>query len=104
MELDVGEEIMKIFKETLNKDLRDYLGNHLMSINKMDVETSHCWHLLTNIINNNVYVKEELQNVNLNFIIEKSDDWKCEIASELFFLTYGMCYLNYVYTFINLIN
>lgn len=89
MELDVGEEIMKIFKITINKDLRDYLGNHLISIGKMDNDTSHCWHLLTNITNNNVFINEEHQNINLNYVMEKSDDWKCEIGSELFFITYG---------------
>lgn len=93
MGLDVSEEITKIFTQTSNKDLRDFLGNHLMSIAKVHENILHSWNLLNNILSTSSYSKEELHSLNINYIMKKSDDWKCKIGSELFFKTYGI-YVN----------
>lgn len=87
--LNSTKEITKIFVDTCNKDLRDYLGNHLMSVDKINDDILQSWHLLNSVINNNVFMKEEQQNLNINNILQRQSDWKCEVGSELFFKTYG---------------
>lgn len=92
MGLDPGTEILKIFCETCNKDLRDYLGNHLISIQKIEEKTLQSWALLNSILNDNDThnsVREQLENLNINTIIQQSSDWQSKLGSELFFKLFG---------------
>ncbi|XP_017775225.1 PREDICTED: spatacsin [Nicrophorus vespilloides] len=85
--LDPMQEISKIFQETVDSDLRDYLGKHLENAGKLDETLKESWQLLL-IIEENFStlfkLKQETETINILLINNKSLDWKHEIVAELF--------------------
>lgn len=91
IKLDAPAELAKLFSSTQDIDLRDYLGNHLVKIGKLEEAYQAAWRLLVVIEENrvhlNVYDKLTVQE-----IYDKDWNWKCEIGTHLYFLTYGKCF------------
>ncbi|KAJ8927655.1 hypothetical protein NQ314_019857 [Rhamnusium bicolor] len=58
IEVDPEEELVNVFYTTTNKDLREYIGNHLKKLDKLDDNISHLWRFLELILNNNVLISK----------------------------------------------
>ncbi|KAK5649024.1 hypothetical protein RI129_003916 [Pyrocoelia pectoralis] len=96
--LDPIEEFMKIFFETCNVVLRDYLGNHLLKLEKLSSADIEAWKLLQIIIDKRelldlTYKTSEL---NMNYFNAQTIDWKCKIGTQLFFKSFDSNVLPFV--------
>lgn len=95
--IDPNEELLKVFYSTTNKELREYIGNHLKNQNKLDDKMQLLWHFLALIVDNNVLIsKYKFSNESIENLDNQNAEWKAEVASKLFLRTYGEYYLSLV--------
>ncbi|KAF5270792.1 hypothetical protein FQR65_LT05411 [Abscondita terminalis] len=90
--LDPIEEFRKIFLETYNANLRDYLGDYLLKHEKLSEEEKQSCNLLK-IINQKHelllnFNKDCLKDLNIKCIEDKDFSWKCDIGTQLFFSSF----------------
>ncbi|CAH0552154.1 unnamed protein product [Brassicogethes aeneus] len=91
IKLDPNGELEKIFYSTNNKDLRDYIGNHLVKNEKLGDDLVSLWHLLELILKNNILIsKFKLPEESLKCLDGQEESWKNEIAAKLFLRTQDM--------------
>lgn len=88
--LNPEAELEKIFYSTSNKELRDYIGQHLEKNEKLSDKNSSLWHLLELILKNNILIsKYKLEDTSLKYLDNRDDNCKHEIAAKLFIRTHG---------------
>lgn len=90
--LDATKELTNVFCETENKELREYIGDHLLKSRKLDPLLKNSWVLLNGIqADENLFLSlaEKQYSANINGILNLDCDLKSNIAVVLFFKTYG---------------
>lgn len=93
MGLDPSNEILKLFCNTPNKDLREYLGSHLISLDKIDKDVFNSWQLLKCIIkvpDSQNCITDVPSNPTVMEIHNQTKEWKIKIACDLFVQLFGM--------------
>ncbi|XP_072396296.1 spatacsin [Diabrotica undecimpunctata] len=89
--VDPQEELSKVFCSTTNIELREYIGNHLKSHNKLDENLQQLWHFLDVILKNNVLIsKWKLTESSIDCLNKQEHEWKSQIASKLFLRTHDI--------------
>ncbi|KAB0803687.1 hypothetical protein PPYR_00657 [Photinus pyralis] len=89
--LDPIEEFTKIFLETCNPTLRDYLGNHLSKSERLSSTDMDTWKLLQIVMDKQEFLLDFPYNVselNINYFNGQAYDWKCKIGTQLFFKSF----------------
>lgn len=83
---DPAVKILKEFFDATDLELREYLGAHLLSINKLGEDVVNSWALLKAIRGNDIYKTSnpEILPFNLNNIHNKSIEWKTKMSCDLF--------------------
>lgn len=95
IDLDPVEELIKIFTETTQQELREFLGNHLLSQSRLLPKLFHVWVLMKCIEKDHAVLKnveEEIKPFNLQSLIKKPDYWKYQIACDLYLRSFGKFY------------
>ncbi|XP_057655737.1 spatacsin [Diorhabda carinulata] len=83
------EELSKIFCNTVNRELREYIGNHLKNQSKLDDNLLHLWHFLEIILNNSLVMsKWKLEKNSIECLKNQESSWKSKIAVKLFLRSY----------------
>lgn len=96
MRLDAFKELTNIFCETEDKDLREYIGDHLLKTGTIDSSLKNCWILLRGIEsddNLSISIGEKQCALNINQILKLDCDSKSNIAVALYFTNYGKLHL-----------
>lgn len=84
-----------MFCQTENKELREYIGDHLLKSRKLDSLVKNCWVLLNGIESDeNLFLSlaEKQYSLNVNGILNLDCDLKSHIAVALYFKNYGKFY------------
>lgn len=92
LRLDAFRELTNIFCETEDKELREYIGDHLLKGGIMDSSLKNCWILLKGIEsdeNLSTSLTEQQCGLNINKILKLDCDSKSNVAVALFFTNYG---------------
>lgn len=90
--LDAIRELTNIFCETEDKELREYIGNHLLKSRKLNPLVKNCWVLFNGIESDEnlfLFLAERHRSLNINGILNLDCDLKSNIAVELYFKNYG---------------
>ncbi|XP_044265423.1 spatacsin-like isoform X2 [Tribolium madens] len=86
--IDPGAEFSKIFYTTSNKNMREYIGNHLMKIEKLDETLQQLWTFLNLILENAITIsKYKLPTESLECLDKHSEGFKAEVATVLLMKT-----------------
>lgn len=95
IQLDPFVELTKVFCETENKELREYIGTHLIKNKQLEDRINNYWTLLALIENNeetfSTLIGKYNRCLNIQMFQNMSCDEVSEIATCVFFTTYGMC-------------
>lgn len=89
-----NEELLNIFLSTDKKEIRDYVGDFLLTVGKLKKIFHDSWILLEAV---EVSEKRELilgsGSYNLLKVHELAHNYKCFLAGELFLISFGKFYL-----------
>lgn len=99
IDLDAFKELVKVFCETEDRDLREYVGDHLLKNEKMDVQLKDSWILLKGIESDEQFVNlfnEKECGLNINNILNLNCDFKSNIAVAVFFTSYGKFLVDFI--------
>ncbi|CAH2009110.1 unnamed protein product [Acanthoscelides obtectus] len=87
--IDPNTELQNVFYTTADSELREYIGNHLKNLKKLDERLSNLWHFLDLVLKNNALVsKQKLSKDSIECLENQDSEWKSEIAAKLFLRTY----------------
>lgn len=100
-------ELTKVFCETENPELREYVGAHLSKNGKLEDRINNYWVLLTIIEQNDEMFNKVIRkygHLNVHIIEKMSMSEKSETAIFLFFMTYGKLigYYQFIYSLLNI--
>lgn len=90
--LDATKELTNIFCETENKELREYIGDHLLKSRKLDPLLKNCWVLLNGIESDEdlfLSLAERQRSLSVSEIVNFDCDLKGNVAVALYFKNYG---------------
>lgn len=93
--LDAFQELTRIFCETEDRNMRDYIGDHLLKNGKLDDPLKNSWVLLNGILaDENLFLSftEKNCSLNINRILKLDCDFKSKIAVSLYFKSFGKFY------------
>lgn len=93
IKLDASEEFVKIFLETDDKELRNYLGTHLEKNEKLEEHNRLAWNLMSSIAQNLDSLENflcDLKELTVQAVCEMDWDWQCDVGTFIFFKSYGM--------------
>lgn len=91
--VDPIEQLSNILSESTNKNVRDYIAEHLTKNGKLEMSLLNSWKFLTAIEKYNSLtfnkIWDDISSISIAKIDNKSVEWKANIATVLFFNTYG---------------
>lgn len=90
--LDPPDQLSNILLETNNKQLRDYIAEHLAKNGKLESALLNTWNFIKAIEDSHVIlpqINEDITQTSIQKIDQKSREWKSQIATVLFFNNYG---------------
>lgn len=83
-------EFSKIFTSTTNKEIRDYIGHHLVKVGGFEENLQQLWTFLDIILDHPVLlIRHKLPQDNIENLMDQSNKWKAEVAAILFLKTNG---------------
>ncbi|CAH1169832.1 unnamed protein product [Phaedon cochleariae] len=95
--VDPQEELSKVFFTTTNTEMREYIGNHLKSQNKLDDNLLQLWQFLDLMLKNNLLVsKYRLSEDSIECLHKQNPQWKAEISAKLFLRTQDTLLINFL--------
>ncbi|XP_060523228.1 spatacsin [Cylas formicarius] len=81
-------ELVKVFRNTNKKDLRDYIGGYLQKSGHLTEDMKNLWHFLDVILKNSIFtVRSRLREDSIHCLDEKTHIWKNEMACKLILRT-----------------
>ncbi|EFA05905.1 spatacsin [Tribolium castaneum] len=82
--IDPGVEFSKIFYTTSSKSMREYIGNHLVKIDKLEENLQQLWTFLNLILENAISIsKYKLSTESLECLDKHGEGFKAEVATVL---------------------
>nr|XP_023027706.1 spatacsin [Leptinotarsa decemlineata] len=89
--VDPQEELSKVFYKTTNVELREYIGNHLVTQNGLEEHLKQLWKFLDLISRNNLLIsKYKLPEDSVECLHQQKSEWKSDIAAKLFLRTHDI--------------
>lgn len=89
---DAAEQLSLTLCESTDKEMRDYIAEHLIKINKLDDSILKSWKFIKLIEASDSNLKNFFGDISKLSIVQFDQmcgEFKAEIATEIFFQTYG---------------